>query len=98
MMNIMLTVTVLSTVVSIVLAVVAWRVIRDERERSAARIAALADDIHADPETDRSSPVPVHDLFGAAPTTHASHSGAIAGVGALVLAAAVAIVVLSGRH
>jgi len=98
MMNIMLTVTVLSTVVSIVLALVAWRVIRDERARLAARIAALADDIHADPDDDRSSPVPIHDLFGTAPTMRGTHSGAIAGVGALVLAAAVAIVVLSGRH
>jgi hypothetical protein len=38
-------VTLVSIVVAIAMSIVAWRVVRDERERSAARVTALADDI-----------------------------------------------------
>lgn len=96
-MNFMLAVTGLSIVLSVVMAAMAWRVIRDERHRSAARVAALADDIHAHPDREP-APVAVNDLFRTASPVSGRHAGAIAGVGALILAAAMAVVLFSGRH
>jgi hypothetical protein len=74
---------------------VAWRVVRGERLRSEARVAALADDIHGDPDADR-APVAVNDLFRTAPQTSGSHAGAIVGIAALIASAAIAVVLFSG--
>ena len=42
----LITITIASVAVAVVMSVVAWRVVRGERERSAARVEALAQDIH----------------------------------------------------
>lgn len=49
-------VTVASVVVAVAMSVVAWRVVQNERMRSAARVAALAAEIH---ETDSSGDLPL---------------------------------------
>jgi hypothetical protein len=41
-------VSLVSLVVAVAMSVVAWRILRDERQRSSARVAALASDIHDD--------------------------------------------------
>jgi hypothetical protein len=74
---------------------IAWRIVREDRLRSDARVAALADDIHR-VQSDRSSPVAVANLFGTgrAPERDAPMA-VIAGVGILI-AAAVGVVMFSG--
>ena len=52
-------ITVVSLVVAAVMSVVAWRLTRDERRRSEARVSALAADIHGE----GASPVHVSDSF-----------------------------------
>jgi hypothetical protein len=107
----MLIVTALSVIVATMMSVVAWRVMREERRRAEARVAALAEDIHlapsASPEVElalnETPRVPVNDLFSAASAAgpRRSRIAAVVGGGALVVAtAAVAIVTLSSatRH
>src|SRR5262245_5018400 len=102
--------TILSTLAAIVMGAVAWRATRDERLRSAARVAALAREIHtpgmaaaAAPEADfdlrpDATPAEARDLFAAAPVTSSgSHYGLALAIAGFVLVSAAAIaVVLSG--
>ena len=52
---ILLGITIVSLVVALVMSVAAWRVTRDEKQRSAARVAALS--LAASDRDDRSSPL-----------------------------------------
>ena len=49
----LLVVSLLSLSVAAIMSVMAWRVMRDERRRSSARVAALAAEIHATPSAAR---------------------------------------------
>lgn len=77
-MELHLVVTLVSLTVAIVMSIVAWRLVREERERSAARIEALAHDIAAE----------FDDVAGAAPVLRvasrpASPGASVEGAGAL---------------
>lgn len=104
-------VTLLSFVVAATMSVVAWRILRDERKRSAARIAALAAEIHDDPVSahENLSPREVVDGFLSLPTppvastahlfetTHErSRLPLFATIAALVVGAAAAATILFG--
>jgi hypothetical protein len=84
--------TVISLVVAAVMSVVAWRLARDERRRSEARVSALAADIHGE----RPAPVRVSDSFFAEelPRTADRPIRALA-IGALVVGGAIALVVFA---
>jgi len=89
-------ITLLSLVVAVVMSVVAWRLAREERRRSAARVATLAADIHGE----AASPVGVSDRFFAdgESRTPASPLRALA-IGVLVVGSLLALVVFaSGSH
>ena len=88
----LITITVISLVVAAVMSVVAWRLTRDERRRSEARISALAADIHGE----RISPVEVSDSFFAEERvrTPGSPLRALA-IGVLVVGSAIALVVFA---
>lgn len=84
--------TVISLVVAAVMSVVAWRLARDERRRSEARVSALAADIHGGGP----SPVRVSDSFFAEERsrTPGSPFRALA-IGVLVVGSAIALVVFA---
>jgi len=85
-------ITVVSLVVAAVMSVVAWRLTRDERRRSAARVSALAADIHGEGP----SPVHVSDSFFAEERsrTPGSPFRALA-IGVLVVGTAIGLVVFA---
>jgi len=85
-------ITVVSLVVAAVMSVVAWRLTRDERRRSAARVSALAADIHGEGP----SPVYVSDSFFAEERsrTPGSPFRALA-IGVLVVGTAIGLVVFA---
>ena len=85
-------ITVVSLVVAAVMSVVAWRLTRDERQRSAARVSALAADIHGEGP----SPVHVSDSFFAEERsrTPGSPFRALA-IGVLVVGTAIGLVVFA---
>src|SRR5712691_415566 len=82
----------ISLIVAAVMSVVAWRLARDERRRSEARVAALAADIHGE----RPSPVDVSDRFFAEgeSRTPGSPLRALA-VGVVVVGSIIALVVFA---
>jgi hypothetical protein len=84
--------TILSLVVAAVMSVVAWRLARDERRRSEARVSQLAADIHGEPP----SPVHVSDSFFAEERsrTPGSPFRALA-IGVLVVGSVIALVVFA---
>lgn len=89
-------ITVISLIVAAVMSVVAWRLARDERRRSAARVAALAADIHGEGH----SAVGVSDGFFAEgqSRTPGSPLRALA-IGVVVVGSILALVVFaSGSH
>ena len=53
---ILLAITVVSLIVALVMSVAAWRVTRDEKQRSAARVAALSLAASGDEPTERQTP------------------------------------------
>ena len=84
--------TVLSLIVAAVMSVIAWQLARDERQRSAARVSALAADIHGEGP----SPVHVSDSFFAEERsrTPGSPFRALA-IGVLVVGTAISLVVFA---
>ena len=70
----MLAITFLSTAVAIMMSIVAWRTSRDERRRSAARVAALSADIAA--AGDAVGDAVDHDLLPNASAASAASAGA----------------------
>jgi hypothetical protein len=98
-------VTLLSLTLAAVMAALAWRVAREERRRSDARVAALASEIHHDaPGYDlrlRDRAVAQSgDLFTSAlPSPSRSRPGVVMALGVFVVCSGLALaVVLSGRH
>ena len=86
-------ITLLSLIVAAILSLVSWRLVRNERARSAARVAALAEDIHLALDADdlplragahAATPMPI-EMFALAETT--------SGRSRFVLAAAIVLVV-----
>jgi hypothetical protein len=55
-------VTIVSMLLALVMSVIAWRVGKEERRRSEARVAALAADIHEIDRIDRSRSLPIDEL------------------------------------
>jgi hypothetical protein len=102
----LLLVTLISLLLAVIMSVIAWRVAREERRRSAARVAALAADIH-DPDLDLRRPAeapastPGTGLFTTAEQARPTpRLAAVVGIGVLVFGsmAAVAITLGSGAH
>jgi hypothetical protein len=105
-MDFMLVVALISGALAATMTVIAWRVVRQDRLRSEARIAALALDIH---RVDRGiagdvplrEGTPVGDLFASAePAQRGRSFVAVLSAGALVVGGVVAVGVLltSGAH
>jgi hypothetical protein len=95
----LLLVTIVSLLLAVIMSVVAWRVAYEERRRSAARVAALAADIHGDLELhSRSAPAAISSggsMFAAAGATQGgTRFAAVMAVGVLVFASAAALMVL----
>jgi hypothetical protein len=61
-MMFLLLVTIISMLLALIMSVIAWRVGKEERRRSEARVAALAADIHETTRIERSTPTPVDEL------------------------------------
>ena len=95
----LLLVTIVSLLLAVIMSVVAWRVAHEERRRSAARVAALAADIHGDlelrPGTAAAAGSAGGNLFAAAGTAPGGTRFAVMmAVGVLVFAAVGALMVL----
>jgi hypothetical protein len=104
-MDFMLVVALISMALAATMTVIAWRVVREDRRRSDARIAALAVDIHqVNRGTGGDLPLrqgaPVGDLFVSAEPPRRGRSFAVLGAGALVVGsvAALLVVLTSGAH
>ena len=108
-MSILLVVTLVSMLLALVMTVIAWRVAREERRRSEARVAALAADIQtavaasavgmrAEPRLRAVTPTPISsgDLFAAGPSAASSRSVIVVGLFVFATAAALAVVLSSG--
>jgi hypothetical protein len=108
-MTLLLAVTVGSLALAMTLSVVAWRFAREERDRSDARVAALADEIHAIAPAAvqggrRTEPArlkvvaapPSANLFAASSASSSSRSTIAVGVGLLLFATAAALIVVLG--
>ena len=80
-------VTLISLVLAVTMAVIAWRVSQEERRRSAARVAALAADIYDGGATRREAPLPERDLL----------LRPAGDVGAIVFGSAATVAVVFGR-
>jgi hypothetical protein len=99
-MDPLLVVTIAALVLALAMALVAWRVVRDERRRSEARIAALAAEIHR-LDGVRAHDLPLHPLTSDPPvvmTETPLPRRALAtaiGAGAVVVAGVAAILVLA---
>src|SRR5262245_27882874 len=96
-------VTVVSLLLAVIMGVVAWRVAHEERRRSAARVAALACDIHGDfdldvPYSPAEEPAPSNASLFNAPAAPASGGRFAAALvaGVLVFASVAALVVVLG--
>jgi hypothetical protein len=87
-MTVLLIVTAASMLIAAIMSVIAWRMAGDERRRSVARIAALAAEIHGD---GYAAP------WTAQPARRGSHPFALLAGGALVVGAAIALAIVTGR-
>jgi len=85
--------TVLSLIVAAVMSVVAWRLARDERRRSEARVATLAAEIHGEGP----SPVHVSDRFFSDEQSSRTPGNPLRalGIGVLVVGSLIALVVFA---
>jgi hypothetical protein len=94
----LITITLLSTAVAVVMSVLAWRLAREERLRSEARVQALAADIREIGGDEIASPVAVQSLFTAEMRAETSTPFRALAIGAVIVGAALsAIVVIAGR-
>ena len=84
--------TVLSLIVAVVMSVIAWQLARDERQRSQARVSALAADIHGEGV----APVHVSDSFFAEERSRTPGSPLRAlAIGVLVVGSAIGLIVFA---
>lgn len=95
-------ITVVSLIVAVVMSVVAWRLAREERERSAARVATLAAEIHGPLQAERSRdvewPSRVQDndrLFAGAEVRTPGNPLRALAIGVLVVGSVIALVVFA---
>ena len=98
-MDAMLVVTLISVALSATMAVVAWKVVRDDHRRSDARVAALAADFHdvnAGSADDRQpGGAPIDNLFASAEAPRERRTlMAVLGAGALVVGGVATLLVL----
>jgi flagellar basal body-associated protein FliL len=105
----LLLVTLISLVVAVIMAVIAWHVSQEERRRSEARVAALAAEIREGrPAALETTQFAAHSairepalgspLFAASPASHTStRLGVIAAIGFIVFVSAAAVAVVLGR-
>jgi hypothetical protein len=102
MQTMLIVVTLVSTAAAVAMSVVAWRLARNERRRSEARIAALAAEIGAEPLDEPlrplfdNRPVVGVDMFTATPLDHHERSWTAATVGVLAVGSAVWAAVILG--
>ncbi len=97
----LVTITVLSLILAAACAAIAWRVVREDRRRSEARVAALVSEIGEEPldlSLPESEPTPAS-MFAVAEPQGRSRVIIFAGAALVVVAAAVAgALVASGRE
>jgi hypothetical protein len=104
----LLLVTLISLLLAVIMSVIAWRVAREERRRSEARVAALAADIHDSSPAERDwdlrqpadAPVslPAAGLFQTSQAERTSpRFAAVAGIGVLVLGSVAAVALMLGN-
>ncbi|HEY7291631.1 MAG TPA: hypothetical protein VH583_17475 [Vicinamibacterales bacterium] len=107
-MSVMVLVSIVSTIVALAASFVAWRVVRDERRRSAARVAVLAEEIRAArrgsdrpsidlplrTESPRAQATEAAPALFAAPQPATAQFGLALAIGAFVVAAVAAAVAL----
>jgi hypothetical protein len=105
----LLLVTLISLVLAVIMAVIAWHVSQEERRRSQARVAALAAEIRdglpapLDPmpfavDSAIREPALASPMFAAPSTSHTStRLGVIAAIGFMVFVSAAAVAVVLGR-
>jgi len=105
-MTVLIIVTLVSLVLAVVMSAIAWRAAREERARAAARVAALASDIQAAVAASggrRAEPVlravrpptpDSADLFAPTRSAASSRSVVVVGVGLFVFATAAALAVV----
>jgi hypothetical protein len=102
MENALVAITLFSIAVAIAASIVAWRVMREERRRSEARIAALAAEIRGESNNEPAlregaPPALVADMFAAGPLPSAyPRTAALVGAGAFVVGVLIALVVVVG--
>ena len=94
----LLAVTLVSITTAVVMGVFAWRLARDERRRSEARVQGLAAEIRQIGRDEVAAPVAVSSLFAAETSAQRSAPLRALGIGVLVVGAALAsIVAMAGR-
>lgn len=104
----LLLVTLISLLLAVIMSVIAWRVAREERRRSEARVAALAADIHESAPVERDwdlrqpADVPVSNpAAGLFQTSQAERTSprlaAVVGIGVVVLGSAAAAILMLGN-
>jgi hypothetical protein len=97
----LLIVTVVSLIVAVTMSVVAWRLARDERQRSAARVATLTAEIHGHGQGEGGdfqwpSPVQANDhLFAGSEVRTPGNPFRALAIGALVVGSVIALVVFA---
>jgi hypothetical protein len=99
-MILLFTITLLSIALAGVASVFAWRLARDERRRSEARVQALAAEIRETTGDEKPAPVVVNGLFTAEMRAEPSTSFRALSIGAVVVSATLATVLTlgSGDH
>jgi len=86
---------IVSMLLAVIMTMVAWRAIHEERRRAHARIALLAADIHDAPVN--LEPRLSADLFAVADSTSTARYASVLAAGVFVCATIAAIAVLSSR-
>jgi hypothetical protein len=97
----LLTIAALSSILAVIMSAVAWRMRRDERRRSDARVTALAAAIEGDGVPTRAYQVAVRGNFFSSPSDSVESAGrrlaGAAALGVFVVCAAAAFAVVAGR-
>jgi hypothetical protein len=89
-------ITLVSLVIAVLMSVVSWRIVRGERARSAARVAALADDIRSEPDDDLPLGADAMPMFESADATRGQSRVALAATILLVAGAFVSATIVLG--
>src|SRR5262245_38107253 len=89
----LITITLLSITLALAMSAYAFRLAREERRRSEARVEALAADIHETGREERPTPVTVNGLFTAEMRKEASSPFRALAIGAVIVGAVLAAIV-----